>query len=59
MDEISEQCGASVRPIVEGVGLVKDNLGILLSGEWRSFHYTDHMQLAAQPSLPRSAQIYL
>lgn len=33
MDEISDQCGASVRPIVEGIGLVKDNLGILLSGE--------------------------
>lgn len=33
MEEISEQCGASVRPIVEGIGLVKDNLGILLSGK--------------------------
>jgi hypothetical protein len=33
MDEISDQCGAPVRPIVEGIGLVKDNLGILLSGE--------------------------
>lgn len=32
-DEISDQCGASVRPVVEGIGLVKDNLGILLSGE--------------------------
>eukprot|EP00956_Cyclotella_meneghiniana_P006393 scaffold8377_cov75-Cyclotella_meneghiniana.AAC.2 len=32
-EEISERCGASVRPIVEGIGLVKDNLGILLSGK--------------------------
>jgi len=31
IDEINEQCGASVRPIIEGIGLIKDNLGILLS----------------------------
>eukprot|EP00804_Cyclotella_cryptica_P005769 CCRYP_000093-RB/>CCRYP_000093-RB protein AED:0.06 eAED:0.06 QI:617/1/1/1/1/0.85/7/102/667 len=31
IDKISSQCGASVSPIIEGIGLVKDNLGILLS----------------------------
>ncbi|KAL7543401.1 hypothetical protein ACHAXR_012818 [Thalassiosira sp. AJA248-18] len=30
IDEISEQCGADVSPIIEGIGLIKDNLGILL-----------------------------
>jgi hypothetical protein len=38
MDELSSQCGASVRPIIEGIGLVKDNLGILLSGELLYFY---------------------
>ena len=31
IDEITAQCGADVRPVIEGVGLVKDNLGLLLS----------------------------
>ncbi|EED90823.1 predicted protein [Thalassiosira pseudonana CCMP1335] len=35
IDVISNQCGALVTPIIEGVGLVKDNLGILL-GAFRS-----------------------
>lgn len=30
MDEISSQCGADVSPIIEGIGVIKDNLGILL-----------------------------
>jgi len=28
--EIASQCGADVSPIIEGIGLIKDNLGILL-----------------------------
>ena len=31
IDEINAKCGADVRPIIEGIGLIKDNLGILLS----------------------------
>ncbi|KAL7553333.1 hypothetical protein ACHAWF_018175 [Thalassiosira exigua] len=31
VEEINEQCGADVSHIVEGIGLIKDNLGILLS----------------------------
>jgi len=31
IEEINEQCGANVKSIIEGVGLIKDNLGILLN----------------------------
>ena len=31
IDELNVRCGADVRPVVEGIGLVKDNLGLLLS----------------------------
>ena len=30
IDEINAQCGADVSSIIEGVGQIKDNLGILL-----------------------------
>ena len=30
MDEMSEQCGTNVSPTIEGIGVLKDNLGILL-----------------------------
>jgi len=30
IDEINTQCGADVSSIIEGVGQIKDNLGILL-----------------------------
>ena len=30
LDEINAQCGADVSSIIEGVGQIKDNLGILL-----------------------------
>jgi hypothetical protein len=46
IDAISSKCGAPVRPIVEDIGLVKDNLGILLSGEFSflaSFVHNGHV----------------
>ena len=38
IDEINEQCGANLSPIIEGVGLIKDNIGVLL-GALRSVNY--------------------
>lgn len=37
IDDLSSQCGADVSPIIEGIGLIKDNLGILL-GALRYVH---------------------
>lgn len=33
MEEMNETCGANVRPLVEVVSILRDNLGILLGGE--------------------------
>lgn len=30
IDELNDQCGAAVSPIIEGIGIIKENLGILL-----------------------------
>jgi hypothetical protein len=46
IDVISNQCGALVTPIIEGVGLVKDNLGILLGGEYNLTRQTLEVWLA-------------
>ena len=35
--EITDQCGANAMPMIEGIGLVKDNLGILLGGKFAFF----------------------
>jgi len=46
MDEINEQCGASARPIIEGIGLIKDNLGILLSALRSTFELASCAKLS-------------
>ena len=33
MEEMNEKCGANVRPLVEVISILRDNLGILLGGE--------------------------
>jgi hypothetical protein len=30
IDKINDQCGADVSPIIEGVGIINDSLGVLL-----------------------------
>jgi len=30
IDELNDQCGADVTPIIEGIGIINDNLGLLL-----------------------------
>ena len=34
MEEMNEKCGANVRPLVEVISILRDNLGILLGGEF-------------------------
>ena len=33
IEKMNDQCGANVRPLVEVVSILRDNLGILLGGE--------------------------
>lgn len=46
IDEINAKCGADVRPIIEGIGLIKDNLGILLSALRSMFELASCMNMS-------------
>ena len=30
IDKINDQCGADVNPVIEGIGIIYDSLGVLL-----------------------------
>lgn len=42
MEEMNEKCGANVRPLVEVVSVLRDNLGILLHGELVTSEFLFH-----------------
>lgn len=53
IDEINRMCGGSARRIIEGIGLVKDNLGILLSALRSAFELAECMNVS-----PKFEQVF-
>jgi hypothetical protein len=47
IDELNDQCGADVTPIIEGIGIINDNLGLLLDALRSTFDLASCSKIGA------------